>query len=592
MTISFSSGRQGRKFQSISSAVPRHKVEQLENRRLLAGRASEAINAFAFDVYDNLQREQGNLFFSPLSLSTALGMTYAGARGNTATQLENVTHFGSTPGIHESFQSLYASYVPFATSVGGGPRMTSANALWRDDQLPVTPEYATLVQNAYRATVQAVDFGNPSQAESTINQWVAQNTNQLIPNLVKDLTPDTAFVLTNALAYQASWADAFDATNTRTALFTRKDGTTLNVSMMSQQVASAHFRVQRIGDFVVADIPFAGGTNQADMSFVVAQPVSADSPDVMTRDVYAQLSPLLQQTDHLSYYSLSLPKFEMSATTNLESLVAGLGAADAFEFGVADFSGMTPQELALKHITQKAVLSVGEKGLSAAAATSVDSYLCFAAGTPVLTPDGVRAIEEIQVGDLVLSRDQFNIEGEVRARPVEKTKRGNAEIIELVIGGQVIRTTAPHPFFVRARGWTAAEDLIPGDLLATNGEDWVALQSRRATGEIVPVFNFNVAHDHTYFVGGGPGIWVHNDYGDYITLNRPFHFFITDNTTSTILFMGRLRDPSQLTNEVTPTVVPEPDAAVLLGVAVIVASSHDWRRRSKSESSHPKKGSP
>ena len=97
MTISFSSARPGRKSRSISRTVCRI-VEQLEDRRLLSGRASDAINAFAFDVYDNLQREQGNLFFSPLSVSTALGMAYGGARGNTATQLENVTHFGSTPG--------------------------------------------------------------------------------------------------------------------------------------------------------------------------------------------------------------------------------------------------------------------------------------------------------------------------------------------------------------------------------------------------------------------------------------------------------------------------------------------------------------
>src|SRR4051794_16396516 len=184
MTISFSSARPGRKSHSIPRTVCPFNVEQLEDRRLLAGRASDATNAFAFDVYDNLQREQGNLFFSPLSVSTALGMAYAGARGNTATQLENVAHFGSTPGIHDSFQSLYASYAPFATSVGGGPQMTFANAMWRDDQLPITPAYASLVQNNYRATVQTVNFGNPSQAESTINQWVAQNTNQLIPHLV------------------------------------------------------------------------------------------------------------------------------------------------------------------------------------------------------------------------------------------------------------------------------------------------------------------------------------------------------------------------------------------------------------------------
>src|SRR5262249_13242440 len=130
MAISRSSTRRQRKSQSTSSAVHQLKVEQLEARRLLAGRASDAINAFAFNVYDNLQRVQVNLFFSQLSVSTELGMAYAGARGNTATQLENVAHFGSTPGIHDSFQSLYASYAPFATSVGGGPQMTFANAFW------------------------------------------------------------------------------------------------------------------------------------------------------------------------------------------------------------------------------------------------------------------------------------------------------------------------------------------------------------------------------------------------------------------------------------------------------------------------------
>src|SRR3954462_259480 len=125
MMISFSPARLGRKSHSIPRTVCPFNVEQLEDRRLLSGRASDAINAFAFDVYDNLQREQGNLFFSPLSVSTALGMAYAGARGNTATQLENVAHFGSTPGIQDSFQSLYTSY-GLATAVGGGPRMTFA----------------------------------------------------------------------------------------------------------------------------------------------------------------------------------------------------------------------------------------------------------------------------------------------------------------------------------------------------------------------------------------------------------------------------------------------------------------------------------
>ncbi|HEY3395234.1 MAG TPA: polymorphic toxin-type HINT domain-containing protein, partial [Lacipirellulaceae bacterium] len=205
----------------------------------------------------------------------------------------------------------------------------------------------------------------------------------------------------------------------------------------------------------------------------------------------------------------------------------------------------------------KAFIEVTEQGTEAAAATEVELALCFAAGTPVLTPEGEKPIELLKVGDYVLARDEHNLEGNLQPKVVEETRRGEANILELHVGGRIIRTTELHPFFVKGRGWIPAGKLQAKDRLSTNLHDWVDVHKVVETRSPEAVYNVRVADHHTYFVGSkawGFAVWTHNFYGTGFYADHPFHFFIRDNPSSTITFMGRIDDPLQLENSLHPTV--------------------------------------
>lgn len=138
---------------------------------------------------------------------------------------------------------------------------------------------------------------------------------------------------------------------------------------------------------------------------------------------------------------------------------------------------------------------------------------CFAAGTPLITPDGEKAIEELRVGDLVLSAPEENLEAEPSFKRVEELLSNSKPVMEIHLHGQTIRTTAEHPFWVRGRGWVKAENLAVGDLFRSHDDRWNAVQSLTGSVEFVPVYNVRVADYHTYFVGRrswGFSVWAHN----------------------------------------------------------------------------------
>jgi hypothetical protein len=160
-------------------------------------------------------------------------------------------------------------------------------------------------------------------------------------------------------------------------------------------------------------------------------------------------------------------------------------------------------------------LSAGALGSAVSMASYRLSKVCFAAGTPLLTPDGHKNIENFKVGDLILSRSEFNLEAPVEAKVVEEVFVRTGRIIHVHVGGKVIRTTAEHPFYVRGKGWTAAGALRVGDLLASHDGQWVAVEDLLDTGELETVYNVRVAEWHTYFVGGQHwsfSVWAHNQY--------------------------------------------------------------------------------
>jgi serpin B len=523
------------------------RIEPLEDRWLLSARAVEAVNQFALDVYEHLQREQGNLFFSPLSISAGLTMTYAGAAGQTAAQMEQVLHLGTEPGIHDSFGALFSSFDVQSAAIGDY-EISVANAIWPQLGLPLHSNFINTIETDYRGHAQGLDFANPEQAEDIINAWVEAQTQGRIQNLVDGLTPNTAMVLTNAIYFKALWDSPFAPHSAATSFF-RAPGDEIQAPMMYGQPMATR---TQIDGFDILDLPLADET--ASMVFVL--PIEQNGPNHLTSEVLTNIEEWLASPRQSEHLEVRLPKFQTTVDTSLNELLIGLGMPDAFSSATADFSAMTDVGVFIDKAFHKAFIEVNEQGTEAAAATEVELVACFSAGTPVLTSEGEKPIELLQVGDYVLARDEHNLEGDLQPKLVEETRRGEANILELHVGGRIIRTTELHPFFVKGRGWISAGKLQAKDRLSTKLHDWVEVVKVVETGSAEAVYNLRVADHHTYFVGSktwGFAVWTHNFYGTGFYADHPFHFLIRDNESSTITFMGRIDDPSQLENSLSPT---------------------------------------
>jgi len=492
-----------------------------------AARAVEAINRFALDVYRRFQEAEGNLFLSPMSIATALAMTYAGARGETAAQMADVLHLGTEPGIHESFRALLDALDPADDS-----RLFDldiANALWPQQGFPFRDEFLRLIESQYRGGSQDLDYVRDAEgARQIINAWVEQQTHDKIQDLIPPGVLDdlTRLVLTNAIYFKGQWAEEFDPDETRDRRFYLESGEVVDVPTMSLE---SEFRYCERDGFQVLEMPYKG-----------------------------------EELSMVTLVRVRLPKFKTTVSSSLGNMLAGMGMPIAFAPSRANFSGMADlqpgERLYIDKVLHKAFVEVNEEGTEAAAATAVLMGIgCFAAGTPVLTPDGEKPIEEIRPGDYVLSRHEGDVDGSIGGKPVEECFVRQGDVVEVRVGGRVVRTTQEHPFYVEGRGWTAAGDLRAGDRLATHDGRWVAVEGVVDTGRVETVYNMRVADYHTYFVGRGEwgfALWVHNSYFPVpknFDADHPFHFLIRDNTTGTILFMGRITDPTEEENRVNPS---------------------------------------
>ena len=269
----------------------------------------------------------------------------------------------------------------------------------------------------------------------------------------------------------------------------------------------------------------------------------------------------IEGSPELVLEDFELPKFQTTVEAGLNELLVGLGMPSAFS-AAADFSAMTDVPVFIDKVSHKATIEVTEQGTEAAAATEIQYLICFAAGTPVADPRGRQVHRgRSKLATFVLARDEKNAQGEIEPKRVTETHSTTSEILELHVRGQVIRTTKLHPFYVEGQGWTPAHKVGVGDYLSTNQREPAIVDQVVETGETVQVYNLSVADHKTYFVGSDEwefAIWAHNicGQGTEFVVDRPFHFIIRDNVTSTITFMGRINDPTQQENSVNPTVAP------------------------------------
>lgn len=523
-----------------------------------ASLAVQAVNCFAIDLYEHVQDEPGNLFLSPVSIATSLAMAYAGAAGQTAAEMEDVLHLGSEPGIHASFRALLESLTS-QDRPEGSVELEVANAMWPAVGFPLRDDFVRTIRTDYFGEARNLDYTNPSQAEEIINSWVEGKTRGKIEDLIDELSAETVMVLTNSFYFRGLWASPFDPRMTYDLPFFRNDGVTIDTPMMCSRDAlndagELLFPYAEFDGYSVLELPFQGG----DASMVFILPTDQNDPNQLTAERLAEVNQWLESPREPVQVDVILPKLKLEASVQLEMLLRQMGMPSAFGFGAADFSSMSNTPVAIDEVRHKVTLEMNEQGTEAAAATSLSFYGCLAAGTPVLTPDGAKPIEQLTAGDYVLARSEHNVGGPVQPKRIEETFQHRAELVDLHVGGRVIRVTKEHRFYVKNRGWTPAAELHVGELLATDSDQCIAIDSVSTPSPVESVFNFRVADHRTYFLGNeswGFAVWTHNSYwGPVFQADHPFHFLIRDNTTSAWLFMGRIDDPLQTDSHLRPMV--------------------------------------
>ena len=323
-------------------------------------------NAFAFDLYSQVKGADGNLFFSPFSVSTALAMTYGGARGQTETQMSEVLHFAlPQERLHPAFgqlQTLWNSDDPERPY-----QLSVANALWARADFTILDTFLELTGTHYGAGLKQVDFqGATEQARLAINSWVEEQTQDKIKDLLKPgtLDPATLLVLTNAIYFKGTWQSQFDAAATADAPFTISPSRQVQVPMMHQK---GNFRIGGGDGVQVLELPYSG----RDLSMVVLLPSEPDGLAALeaslTADNLARWLAGLRERE----VRVDLPRFKMTSEFDLTKTLEAMGMTEAF--GVAaDFSGIDGRRgLFISKVVHKAFVSVDEEGTEAAAATGV-----------------------------------------------------------------------------------------------------------------------------------------------------------------------------------------------------------------------------
>ncbi|MET0342699.1 MAG: serpin family protein, partial [Polyangiales bacterium] len=327
--------------------------------------------AFAFDLYKRVAGSNPgeNLVFSPYSISTALAMTYAGARGSTASEMKATLHYDlEQPALHEAFNAAdlaLSSRGKGQVGADGTPfRLNVDNSIWQQRDYPVVPAFLDTLAVNYEAALYLTDFAKaPENARGAINTWVSDKTEKLIPELLPmgSIDASTVFVLTNTVYFNASWKTKFEKEATRDAPFTRGDGTQITVPTMH---AGHRMPYARGTSYQAVALPYASD----DLSFIAILPDAGKLSEVeaaLSQSWFEELRTKLAPTG----VQLAFPKLDYKQHTSLKNELTALGMRAAFED--ADFSGMTSGSVVIDDVIHEAVIKVFEGGTIAAAATAV-----------------------------------------------------------------------------------------------------------------------------------------------------------------------------------------------------------------------------
>ncbi len=320
---------------------------------------------FALELYKELQTEKGNLLFSPYSISTALAMTYAGARGSTAKEMSQVLKFPlDQTELHLAFANLQSGLN--AIEKKGQVQLRIANSLWPQIKFPILPGYLSLIKNNYGVDVKGLDYQNKTEeSRLEINQWVEAKTENKIKDLIpKDLDPLTRLILVNAIYFKGNWALPFNPEITSDGSFYLNSKEERQVPLMK---LTDSFGYHESAELQVLEMLYQGN----DLSLLVFLPKNQDGLAQLEADLTNYKLDKWQMSLKPREVQVVFPKIKIESDFDLSKSLAQMGMSKAFS-EQAEFDGITGKEHALyiSKVLHKAFLEINETGTEAAAATA------------------------------------------------------------------------------------------------------------------------------------------------------------------------------------------------------------------------------
>jgi len=347
----------------------------------------EGNSAFAFELYQALKEEEGNLFYSPYSISLALAMTYAGASGETTEQMADTLHFLlEQERLHPAFNWLDAELASRGEGAEGkdgeGFRLNIVNAIWGQKDYEFLSDFLDVLAENYGAGLRILDFIKETEkSRVTINDWVSDQTEGRIEDLIPQGAIDewTRLVLTNAIYFNAAWAYPFDEDMTADGPFYLLDGGQVSMPMMKQTESFGYTEGE---GYQAVELPYDGG----ELSMVILLP-EAGQFEAFEETLNAQKVSDIISDLRPTEVALTMPRFEFESEFSLKDTLAGMGMPIAFSPYDADFSGMNgklgTERLFISNVVHKAFVAVDEAGTEAAAATAVIVSLTAAPPPPI-----------------------------------------------------------------------------------------------------------------------------------------------------------------------------------------------------------------
>ncbi|MBN2127363.1 MAG: serpin family protein [Candidatus Diapherotrites archaeon] len=352
------------------------KPVELENFNVSEEVLQEAVNAnnqFAFELYNKYSSKEENIFFSPYSISTALGMTFEGAKGQTAEEMREVFHFiENEKNRKESTAILYNKLNKGNEKI----KLSTANALWAQKDYVFLQEYFDLIEKYYAGKVTNLDFINKTEeSRKTINSWVEQKTNNKIKDLIPQgsITGDTKLVLTNAIYFKGNWLHQFKTEKTFQEEFKLNETQSIQTEFMhlksselkDEEPGKDLFNYMENDSMQMLELEY----NEDKLSMLILLP--KNNLNELEEQLNNEKLSELKNSMRKEKVNISLPKFKLETKYFMGQDLSEMGMPTAFSPS-ADFSGMTgSKDLMISQVIHQAFVEVNEEGTEAAAATAV-----------------------------------------------------------------------------------------------------------------------------------------------------------------------------------------------------------------------------